>query len=257
MQVQAIEFKNFCKNDELDALDLIQYFIGSLKSNGQILSNSLLIQNDDSYILYVTTPKCDSLDRRFDSIYVQRDRDKLNQICTITIKHIGTNTDSQEYCSCGKRTIIEMQTFYSDIDSVFTCCTCGKPIALYELPYLDRQNDHYDIVNWQNTHRAVDTLWLDSLSDRFTSNQLVNTNSILNKNGKAIANEISKKVAAKVYYNIFDDLTKKVKFETINGKHVRLCPNCGKVMKYVKFSDTYERFVCDDCSLSSNLPNEN
>ncbi len=227
------------------------------ENNGQILSESLLIQNDGIYSLYVTTPKCDSLDHCFDSIYARRDRDTLDKICTVTVRRIGTNADSQEYCSCQKRTLIEMQTFANDIDSVFTCCACGKPIALYELPYLDRQDDHWYIVNWQNTYRAVDTLWLDSLSDRFTGNQLVNANSVLNKNGRKIAAEIGQKVAAKVYYHIFDDFTKKVKFEKINGKNVRLCPDCGKVMKYVKFGDNYERFICDDCALSSDLSNEN
>lgn len=256
MQVQIIEFKPLKNNDEIDMKDLIQHFICCLKNNGQILSESLLSQNNDIYTLYVTTPKCDSLDNRFDSIYVQCDRDKLNQCCTISVRPIGTNVDSQEYCSCRKRTIIEMQTFANDIDSVFTCCACGKPIALYELPYLDSQDDHWYIVNWQNTYRAVDTLWLDSLSDRFTGNQLVNGNSVLNKIGRKIADEIGLKVAAKVYYNIFNDLTKRVKFEKINGKHIRLCPGCGKVMKYAKFGDNYERFVCDDCSLSSDLPNE-
>lgn len=256
MQVQVIEVKNSIKRNEIDIKDLIQHFICCLKNNGQILSESLIVQNNDIYLLYVTTPKCDSLDKCFDSIYVRRDRDKLNQFCTIAVGHIGTNIDSQEYCSCSKRTIIEMQTFANDIDSVFTCCACGKPIALYELPYLDNQDDHWRIVNWQNTYRSVDTLWLDGLSDRFTGNQLVDIDSTLNKKGRAIANEISQKIAAKVYYNIFDDLTKKVRFEKINGKRTRLCPCCGKGMKYIKFGDDYERFVCDDCSLSSALPNE-
>lgn len=254
MQVQIIEFKFFNKSDEININDLIQHFICCIKSNGQILSESLLVQNDGIYMLYVTTPKCNSLDKQFDSIYVQQDKEKLNQFCTITTKHIGTNVDSQEYCSCSKRTIIEMQTFADDIDSVFTCCTCGKPIALYELPYLDQQDDHCHIMNWQKNYRAVDTLWFDSLSDRFTGNQLVNVNSALNKNGRAIADEISQKVEAKIYYNIFDDFTKKVKFEKINDKFIRLCPSCGKLMKYIKFCNDYERCVCDDCSLSCEMP---
>jgi len=255
MQVQVIEIKNLIKSDEIDIKDLIYYFMRSLKDNGQILSGSLMVQNDDNYMLYVTTPKSDSLNKRFDSIYVQRNRDQLNQFCTISTKYIGTNVDSQEYCSCSKRTIIEMETYANDIDSVFTCCTCGKPIALYELPYFG-EHDHWYIVNWQNTYRSVVTLWLDGLSDRFTGNQLVNVNSALNKYGREISDEIGHKVGAKIYYNIFDDLTKKVRFEKINGKYIRLCPGCQKAMKYIKFGDDYERFVCDDCSLSSRLPKE-
>ncbi|MDE6441967.1 MAG: DUF2310 family Zn-ribbon-containing protein [Clostridia bacterium] len=256
MHVQIIELKSSGKSSKTDINGLINHFIVCLKNNGQILSESLLVQNSNDYMLYVTTPKFDSLDERFDSVYVKRDRDELGKIFTITVNKIGTNADSQEYCTCNTRNVIEMQTFADDIDSVFTCCACGKPIALYELPYLDKQDDHWCIVNWQDTYRATDTLWLNSLSDRFTGNQLVNVNSVLNKHGKEIADEISQKAAVKVYYNIFDDLTKKVKFVTINGKNKRLCPSCGKAMKYVKFCNDYERFVCDDCSLSSNLPKE-
>ncbi len=146
-----------------------------------------------------------------------------------------------------------MQTYANDIDSVFTCCTCGKPIPLYELPYLDKQSDHWHIVNWQSTYSATDTLWLDSLSDRFTGNQLTNVHSALNKIGKSIAEEISEKTGYKCYYNIFDDLTKKVKFVENNGETLRLCPHCEKPMKNIKFSEDYERFVCEDCKLSSDL----
>lgn len=256
MQVQAIEFKVTDNSTGADIEELIQYFIGALKNNGQILSGWILVKNNGNYMLYATTPKSDSLDKRFDSIYGQRRREELSRVCSFSFSRIGTNADSQEYCSCGKRTAIEMQTFSGDIDSVFTCCDCGKPIALYELPYLDRENEHYWILNWQDVFGSVDELWLDSLSDRFTGNQLVNVNSALNKMGRAIAEAIGKKADLKVYYNIFDDLTKKVKFEKVDGKYLRVCPGCGKTMKFVKFTDDYERAVCDDCSLSSNIPDE-
>ncbi len=149
-----------------------------------------------------------------------------------------------------------MQTFADDIDSVFTCCSCGKPIALYELPYPFKHDDYWFIVDWQKSYQATDTLWLNSLSDRFTGNQLVNANSALNKLGKEIAEEIRGKTSLTVYYNIFDDLTKKVQFVKSNGRNVRLCPCCGKAMSYKKFCDDYERYVCEDCLLSSDLPKE-
>lgn len=94
------------------------------------------------------------------------------------------------------------------------------------------------------------------MSDRFTGNQLVNINSALNKEGRRIANEIGKKAGIKVYYNVFDDLTKKVRYVKLNDKLVRLCPCCDYPMRYVKNCDDYEIYVCDDCMLSSDLPNE-
>lgn len=256
MFAYIIELKTKVNDAKSDIEEIIASFICSLKNNGQILRNHITVKNDWGYKLYVTTPKCDSLDICRDSIYVKRDRDLLSKYFTITVLQVGVAVDSQEYCSCEKRTAMEMQTFANDIDSALTCCNCGKPIALYELPYLDRQDDHWCIVNWQNTYSATDILWLDSLSDRFTGNQLVNVNSALNKSGYEITKEIAQKTGIKCYYNVFDDLTKKVKFATVNGKMVRVCPSCGKAMKYVKFCDDYERYVCEDCKLTSDLPKD-
>lgn len=254
MLIQMIEFKDFKNQIQTDVEDKIVHFISCLRNNGQVLSEYLLIRIENGYKLYVETPKADSLESCFDSMYVKKYRDILNEIFTITVTQIGVNAVSREYCSCGTKTSIEMQTFANDIDSVFTCCNCGKPIALYELPYLDRQDDHWAIVNWQETFCATDTLWLDSLSDRFTGNQLVKVNSALNKNGREIANEMSQKTGLKCYYNIFDDLTKKVKFTKVNNKTVRICPSCDKAMLYVKFCNNYERYVCNSCMLSSDIP---
>lgn len=256
MYAQVIELNDLDCNVESDIEKTINSFICALKNNGQILCDHITVKTDKGYALYVTTPKYDSLQPCHDSIYVKRDRDLLSKNVSIDIRQIGIDADSQEYCSCEKRTAIEMQTFSNDIDSAFTCCTCGKPIALYELPYLDRQDDHWWIVNWQHSYKAVDALWLDSLSDRFTGNQLVNVNSVLNKTGREIAQEISQKTGCKCYYNIFDDLTKKVKFTKTNGKTVRICPSCGKAMKYIKFREDYELHICEDCNLSSDIPKD-
>lgn len=256
MLVQIIELKRIGNDTETDMGEIITSFICSLKNNGQILRCHITVKNNQGYYIYVTTPKFDSLDTCHDSIYAKRDRELLNKYVTINVRQIGIDADGQEYCLCKKRTTVEMQTFANDIDSVFTCCTCGKPIALYELPYLEKQDDHWHIVNWQNTYCATDTLWLDSLSDRFTGNQLVNVNSVLNKNGRAIAKELSQKTGLKCYYNVFDDITKKVKFVKADEKTVRICPSCGKAMNYIKFCDDYERYICEDCNLSSDLPKD-
>lgn len=256
MYAKFIELQIAGSAPENDLEEKVNNFVRGLLNNGQILHDYLVIKKHDGYSLYITTPKSDSLNGCFDSVYGKKFREELEKYFTVAVEQIGVNTRSQEYCSCTKRTAIEMQTYAGDIDSVFTCCTCGKPIALYEMPYLDRQDDHWWIVNWQNSYDDMDGLWLDSVSDRFTGNQLVNVNSVLNKTGIEIADQIRHQTGIKVYYNVFDDLTKKVKFVKVNDKHVRLCPRCGNPMQYVKFGEDYERYVCEDCLLSSDLPKE-
>lgn len=256
MYARVIEIIPNDKNPEVDFDELIGRFICSLKNNGQILSEYLLVNDDDKYSLYVTTPKLDSLNANFDSTYAARDRAELKKHCSFTVRSIGKNVYSEEYCSCDDWSIIEMETFAQDIDSVFICCTCGKPIALYELPHLDRQSDHGCIINWQNAYRATDELWLDGLSDKFTGKQLGNVNSRLNKLGKKIAAAMSRHTGAKIYLHISNDIPDQMQYATVDGQLTGLCPSCGKPMKYVKFCDDYEIFVCDDCSLSTDLPDD-
>ena len=105
--------------------DLIWHFLCALESNGQILKNYKVIQNIN-FMLYVTTPKKDSLSECHDSVYVKNDREKIGEYFNLQIKDCGIDLESQEYCSCKTRSAMEMQTFRFDIDSVFTCCDCGN-----------------------------------------------------------------------------------------------------------------------------------
>lgn len=256
MTAQVIDFIPNENSADVDFVELIGQYVCSLRNNGQILLENSFIKDGDKYSLYVTTPKPDSLDERFGSVYVKRDRAELDNYCTVTVRRIGQNVYSDEYCTCDTRSAMEMETYDVDIDSVFICCDCGKPIALYELPYLDGQNDHYPIVNWQNVYRATDTLWMDSLSDKFTGNQLANPNSRLNKLGKKIAAAMSRKTGTKIYLHIVHDVPGRVQYDTIDGQIIRLCPGCGEPMEYVEQCSDYEIFVCDDCLLSSDLPDD-
>ena len=106
---------------------------------------------------------------------------------------------------------MEMQTFRFDIDSVFTCCDCGKPVVLYELPYLENREDHNDIQLWQDNYAAMDMLWLNCLCDRYTGNQRVKLDSALNKQGIEIAEYMSKQLGYPVYYHLECDYGKSIK----------------------------------------------
>jgi len=256
MFVQSLELKLINSEKADFAEEAVLDFAAALLNSGQILPEYTTVKVGQDYKLIVTTPEKDSLEPCFDSIYVKQFREHINELFKTELNLIGINALSQEYCSCQKRTAIEMQTFADDIDSVFTCCDCGKPIPLYRLPYVLGEKEYYWIVNWQKTYKAIDTVWYDSISDRFSGNQLVNVHSELNRRGLDIAEEMAKAKGLTVYYNVFDDFTKKIKFVKQDGRHLRICPSCGKPMEYRKFGDDYERFVCEECKLSSEVPIE-
>ncbi|MBO5215126.1 MAG: DUF2310 family Zn-ribbon-containing protein [Clostridia bacterium] len=236
-------------------VDLIWQFVYILECNGQILKDYKVIKNKN-YRLYVTTPKKDSLSEKYDSIYVKSVREKVLEYFTLSEEDIGVNIESQEYCSCANRDAIEMQTYNTDIDSVFTCCNCGKPIALYELPYPENSADYSDVLTWQQNYSAIDTLWLNCISDRYTGNQRVNFDSAVNKQGIEIAKYLSKRLGYPVYYHLSCDYGKKIKVEKVGNKQIHVCPKCGNVMKRVEFSNNCKIDVCENCALSYDFDDD-
>ena len=248
----------FCKIELLpkqsveqeESEELIWTFLCSLERNGQILKDYTLIKNR-TYTLFVTLPKPDSFDEKHDGIYAKRDREKLRQIYDCVVTPLGTNVASQAYCACESHTAIEMQTYSLDMDSIFTCCDCGRPVALYELPFpAEDQEDYYPVQDWQESFASMDTLWIRGLCDRYTGNQRVKPDSILNRKGIEIAACLSRQLGIPVYYHLACDYGKSVRCEKIGDRQVHVCPKCQRTMKKVPFTEGYERDICNDCLLS-------
>lgn len=229
--------------------DLLWHFLFTLECNGQILKSYKIIKKEN-YVLYVTAPKQDSLDKKYDGCYVTKDKEKLSQYFNLQIEDCGIDLESQNYCDCNKRTAMEMQTYDRDVDSVFTCCDCGNPIALYELPYPKDSEDYCAIQWWQDNYAAMDMLWMNCLCDRHTGNQRVKFDSPLNKQGIEIAQYMSQQLQYPVYYHLACDYGKSIKTEKINDKITHICPKCEKTMNRIKFSEDHERDICKNCNLS-------
>lgn len=249
-KIELIPKTQINEENEENITDIIWTFLAALWNNGQILKN-YTVAKDKNYILYVTLPKADSLDKKHDGIYVKQWRQKINEIFNITITALGENIESCEYCECEKRVAIEMETYNRDIDSVFTCLSCGKAIVLYELPFPEeRETDFYILQSWQENFAAMDMLWVNCLCDRYTGNQRVKHDSALNKQGIKIAEYMSGKLGYPIYYHLQCDYGNSIKAEQIGNKQIHICPKCTKLMKRIKTSDEYEIDICEKCRLS-------
>lgn len=231
---------------------LLWHFLVALERNGQILKN-YKVTKKENYILYVTTPKENSLDEKYDGFYVKKDKEELSKFFTLHIQDCGIDLESQSYCDCKERTAMEMQTHQMDIDSVFTCCDCGRPIALYELPYPEHSKDYCPIQLWQDNYTSMDMLWMNCLCDRYTGNQRVKLDSALNKQGIEIAEYMTKQLGYPVYYHLECDYGKSIKEEKVGDQQIHICPKCGKLMKRVRFSEDHERDICESCAISYDV----
>ena len=239
--------------DEDKAEEMIWDFLVCLKRNGQILKE-YSVAKDHNYCLYVTFPKNDSFDEKYDGIYVKERREKINEHFDIKITSLGENIQCLTYCTCSERSAIEMQTYNHDINSVFTCFDCGNPIALYELPFVEEQDDHYYVEGWQKNYSSMDTLWMTCLCDRYTGNQLRNPDSALNRQGIELAQSMSARLGYPIYYHLECMFGNKIKTKQVGKAFVHVCPKCNQVMKRAKIGD--DRIdICNDCKLSYDAHN--
>ncbi|MBQ8862409.1 MAG: DUF2310 family Zn-ribbon-containing protein [Clostridia bacterium] len=249
-KIELIPKTQINEENEENITDIIWTFLAALWNNGQILKN-YMVTKDKNYILYVTFPKADSFDEKYDGIYVKQWRQKTNELFNITITALGENIESCDYCECTTRVAAEMQTYSRDIDSVFTCLSCGKPIALYELPLPgEDEKDFYSLHSWQENFAAMDMIWVNCLCDRYTGNQRVKYDSALNKQGYGLAKEIEKNLPHPIYYHLHCDYGNSIKTVELNGKHIHVCPKCQTIMKRVRFTDEIEIDICEKCHLS-------
>lgn len=228
-------------------------FLYALARNGQICRNFTLVKQGD-YCAYVTLPKPDSLDASHDCVYVKQFRAEVENYFGLSAHMLGENAQSQPHCNCKTHTALEMQTYSDDCDSVFTCLDCGRPVAMYELPAIDDEDDFSEVETWQENFASMDKIWMNCLCDRYSGRQLTDPLSALNKQGRDIASRMAHKLNCKVYYNMYDDLgyyTKKPKWAESGGAMFRICPSCGKLMRHFD-NGVYCTELCDNCNLSSD-----
>lgn len=232
-----------------DAEETIWDFFVALERNGQILPCYTLVKGE-VYTMYATLPKSDSFDEKHDGFYVAQKRKRFDEAFCYTVTPLGEDVESTAYCTCKTRHAIEMQTYYRDKDSVFTCLDCDKPIALYELPYPNGDKDHTATLWWQENYMAMDRLWMNCLCDRYTGNQRVKHDSALNKQGIQIARSLSEQLGYPVYYRLECDYGKSIKAEKVDGLQIHVCPQCLVRMKRTRFAESYEIDLCESCMLS-------
>ena len=192
--------------------------------NGQIYSDYNLVNIEQhKYQVFVNVPNLESLSEKYNNEYVNRSYKHL----VVQIKEMGKNILYGPNCNCED---VPYYILYctSEIgtSSPVICGKCGNDIPLYKVPYLFTDEEHFTLINYQKTYASVHELYMQSLSDRFTKNQLLKPNSSLNKMAFEIREELENKIKKPVYLSLsrvfFDH---KNDYKKIDSDK---CPKCGK-----------------------------
>ena len=154
---------------------------------------------------------------------------------------------ASESCHCQEHSHLLLAIDPYQSCSPILCGDCGKEIPLIRIPYLYGEQEHLSILSFQKMYQAVDRLWMDSLSDRFTKRQIVDHSSSLNKRGMEICAELEKKVNTPAYYLLRNPIGGWFEFEK-NNKKLETCPKCGG--EFLSRNHAHGDTVCHTCRLA-------
>ena len=246
-KIARITFKPIA-NDIEDIPDKVDEILAMLYKNGQIL-DWIIEDRAPIYIATVTTTDDDSLDPKYYNQYIRKEIADFD----VETEIVCDEAMSSDCCHCAEHSYYIFAIYPDLASSPVICGDCGNEIPLTRIPYIYREEEHYSILNFQRMYKAVDTLWMDSLSDRFTKRQLVDHKSELNRRGMEIRAELEKKVGRPVYYLLANPIGGWYEYEK-NNKHLEVCPKCGG--NFDKIDNTCADKVCHNCRLAFIVPED-
>ena len=228
----------------------ISWYLMLCRFYGRVLGRPASLHSRPN-VLLVFAPEADAMDVRLDQGKMLEAREAWEREVSMRVRVLD---EGRGKCVCSHRIGVEMRLKSGQKSSPFTCLSCGKPIALYDLPNYEGGSLEQTVF-WQDTFLAMLDLNDTVAYDDFTSEQLLDYRSKLNQDGQKVAAMLRAKVDYPVYYRLFeidevDKLQKRVPIDGPFGTRVRVCPACGEVMRrWEVANETIE--VCDECMLSS------
>lgn len=234
-------------NSDEETRDLLWDYLASLYKNGQILHDYLLFKRDTLYQAFVTLADDDALNEKSNNSYASNYLEKIKTQFEISSEFVGENLNTEKACGCSDRPEWYMlYTNYAEEESPVICGRCGKSVPLYKLPYIMNEDEFHTVLSWYITYRAVDQVWMQCLSDRFTYRQLNDANSQLSQQGRKICAEFEKATGIPFYYYLLHD-------NGVNGKKKTpdVCPVCGENWK-LNGEKTFIDYKCDKCRLTAD-----
>lgn len=244
-KIARITFKPLITEDSKNIADKIDSLLHMLYLNGQIIEEWIIETRDEHYIANIITTDDDSLDSKYYNDYIRKELVNFE----VSYEIICDEPMSTDCCHCDEHSYYILAINPCENSSPIICGDCGMEIPLIRVPYIYQEEEHWSILGFQSMYKAVDKLWMDSLSDRFTKRQIMDHKSQLNKVGIDICAELEKKTGKPVYYLLGNPIGGWYEFEK-NNKVLASCPKCGgKIKKCGGYFDD-DLNLCHECRLA-------
>lgn len=251
MYIQEVSIKiktDINKNNIIDEFSLLMSYY---RANGQKqwYIESQYITNNTVLALPFTLEK-DSLDIKYNNIYVNKQVQKLEELCNSKMWFRLVGEDYKNHhttCNCHKSEFYILITNYITIESPITCGTCNWSVPLYRLPkYSD--SDYSDILRWETDYISCDTLQMNcQIWERWWNKQMQEVDSSLSKQGIQICKRIEELTSIPTYYFLYN-------YRKSRGDQLpKPCPNCGNKWDLKEQLHNLYDFKCDTCRLISTV----
>ena len=244
-KIAKITFKPLIEESKENIAEKIESILHMLYLNGQIIQEWIVETNDEYFIATTITTDDDSLDSKYYNDYIRKEIADFE----ISFEIICDEPSSTDCCHCSEHSYYLLAINPYDSSSPIMCGDCGKEIPLIRIPYLYQEEEHWSILGFQSMYNAVDALWMDGLSDRFTKRQIIDHKSQLNKVGIDICTELEVKVGQPVYYLLGNPIGGWYEFEK-NNKVLTSCPKCGGEIEKCGGHFDSDLALCHECRLA-------
>lgn len=221
---------------------MIYDFLELLYRNGQILKEYMLYKDNDFYIAIVNTNDLNSFDKNNFNLYINQMLEDIE----ISYEYMSDSIIYNETCECDNPSWYMLYSDYQQEESPLRCGDCALEVPLYKIPKINGEVDHYQLLKWQSTYKAVDTLWMSTYFDRYSKNQLEHKDSILNKYSFDIRKELEDVVGKKVY--LFLRYPARGTFKE-KDKVLDTCPICNQKLSESPNLETVDK-VCNNCFIA-------
>jgi len=235
------------KSETASFLNDADFFIRSLRSNGQLVSrNDVFIFNDQAVSIHVRCPHMDSLDTGYNSEHV-------NQWINILMERYGVDVSYQivgeDLTPAISADEASSQSFilYWGGPSPIRSGDNFAPIPLYHFPYTNtRQGSYEDINAWSKSYEEIDGLWFrGNLGEQQFQSYLSDIQSPLTKQGRDICSRLEQLTGKPSYYYLFNTTGPNIEYH---------CPSCGGSWQLENKMLSRFDLKCDHCRLVSETP---
>ena len=236
------------KNEDL--FDTVESYLTALLQNGQIITYKVA-KVRTGYLVIASLPESDALADRFANTWVRKRHRELAAIGVARPKvtYLGADPESRAPCGCRKQPFLILFTTFLNAEPPLRCGACFGPIALYKVPFTTAVDAHRDVLQWEETYQAMDSLFIGTgPGERFAHAQLSRFDSELSADGRELARNLERRVRVPVYYYL-----SKYFGRSDQAERKRKCPSCGKSWLRKEPLHRIFDFQCQRCRLLSNV----